>query len=337
MFGTMCRRQIEVALTALNLEGRDVGLPRSRKRRHAAPGPRTACTRWRARPRWSGRPEHRGSEHGEQDAREGEQDVEAGRGTVSVSQPPTRPRATAQQRCRHDGERRHQDDHEDRAPASSRLTAGRGPRRRSRAWWLPWAPTNAYEMSSWFGAYGAIAGPRDRDEHGDQDYRGAHVTQDAGPPQSREATAACGWSGRCLRHLVGYRRDVLIALGSPSVTRGSSTAYRMSTIVFVTTNTVTSTRLMPWTVAKSLLSAALTRYSPSPLRLNAVSTTAASAMRLAIVRPETVTIGIAAFPGRGAAPPGERRYPVQSPSERARDQIPRGPRRASRGRRVRAR
>ena len=52
---------------------------------------------------------------------------------------------------------------------------------------------------------------------------------------------------------------------------------------------------MPCTTAKSFDSAAATRYAPSPLRLNARSTTAASAISDAIVMPTTVVIGIAAL------------------------------------------
>ena len=58
-----------------------------------------------------------------------------------------------------------------------------------------------------------------------------------------------------------------------------------------TTNTVTSTSEIPWTTAKSFDAADATRYEPSPLRLNARSTTAASAIREAIVIPATVAIG----------------------------------------------
>ena len=52
---------------------------------------------------------------------------------------------------------------------------------------------------------------------------------------------------------------------------------------------------MPWTTAKSFEAAALTSAAPRPLRLNARSTTADSAISDAIVMPVTVVIGIAAL------------------------------------------
>src|ERR1700722_2250755 len=81
----------------------------------------------------------------------------------------------------------------------------------------------------------------------------------------------------------------------PSATRGSSTAYSTSTSALISTNAATRTSEMPCTTARSFDSAACTRYAPSPFRLNAVSTTAATAISEAIVMPDTVAIGIAAL------------------------------------------
>src|SRR6266566_507426 len=69
----------------------------------------------------------------------------------------------------------------------------------------------------------------------------------------------------------------------------------MSTSRLTTTNALTSNSEMPCTTARSFDWAAWTRYAPSPFRLNAVSTTAATAIKDAIVMPATVVIGIAAF------------------------------------------
>src|SRR5512144_724670 len=55
--------------------------------------------------------------------------------------------------------------------------------------------------------------------------------------------------------------------------RGSSSAYRTSTTVLVTTKAVTRSNEIAWTTGKSFCETESTRYEPRPLMANAFSTT----------------------------------------------------------------